>query len=317
MRQIKVIIMLFIIISVISGCASLPAFKSGIVSRDYMIGLLPFSSEIFLFFDFWLNEEKNLLTDTITQGLNNDEDIGKFMKECNIDPEKDLYSVSIALSNIQQELKYAGDITMVLNLNYDREILIQRLLKEGFREEEDHPYKISLFSSTHIDNNTQIAFLSNTLILVTYGTTVSTVLDDYYEGTKVKGTRPFENTLEKISRDAPLLSCMHGPLDFMTSAHPNFNLFANIDEIGMSIDYTEIDIMIEVIFIIKDQKQREILHSLIYLTIESSDVIENKAARKLLEHTTLSKDDEGIKLNTVIPILVILSLIEESEGIFL
>ena len=92
-----------------------------------------------------------------------------------------------------------------LNLHYDRDIIIRNLHKEGYREVDDNPYKISLFTYLSKNNEIQIAFLSNTLILITYKIKAGTVLDKQHKSMQDKQQDPLITTLEKASPDAPFL----------------------------------------------------------------------------------------------------------------
>lgn len=248
------IVMIFALLSFIS-CEKKPeAPSSGAAQANDMLSLLPVDAQGVLFIDIHRIMSIEALAEMIKEEEDKEssQEYLEFIEKTGIDPQKDIYS--IAASAIKGEGKEMKAVSAVLNLNYNREVILP-LIKENMEEEEELTEKeydgFTIYTiKTDDEKNVSFTFLSESFIGAGNEEGVKSVIDVLQK----KRDNVFKNDslaalLEDANKGAMLWGAFAIPHDVkkeMTGVSPMLKDIDAINAVSLSFDYKNKSIIAEI-----------------------------------------------------------------------
>lgn len=265
------IVIIFALLSFLS-CEKKPeAPSSGAAEANDMLSLLPVDAQGVLFIDI----HRIMAIEALSEMIKEEEDKEssqeylEFIEKTGIDPQKDIYSIAAAAT--KGEGKEMKTVSAVLNLKYNREVILP-LIKENMEEEEELTEKeyngFTIYTiKTDDEKNVSFAFLDDSYISAGNEEGVKSVIDVLQK----KRENVFKNdSLAALLTDANKGAILWGALaippevkEEMTNVPSMFKDIEAVNAISLSFDYKNKSFIAEIKLLTGDpDKSRQMADSL-------------------------------------------------------
>lgn len=232
--------------------------------------------------------------------------IQEFTAKTGIDPQKDIYLVTVAITEATEKAKGA----VIINLKYDKDTLLS-LAKEKAEEEEEEiieeEYNGLTIYSWGEKENVAISFIDDSNIAAGNMDTVKSIIDVFQK----KGENVFKNEelsalLAKTNKEALFWGAISVPPEAMSkvaSQNPFMQSFEAINAVSFYFDYKNKNIMAEIKLMSSDEaKSQQIAEALNGLkAIGGMAAAEDPNVGELLNGIEIASGADHVKISASLP----------------
>lgn len=257
------IALIFVFFSFFS-CEKKPsAPKAGSASADDMLSLIPADSMGVFFIDF----HKAMSTEIVSKAIKEDKNYQKyqeFVEMTGIDPQKDVYFVSVSVTEAMEKEKTKGGA--IINLKYDKETLLSlikaKAAEEGQELQEEEYSGVMIYAwKEENGDKPYFSFIDDSNIIAGDDTGVKSIIDVLQK----KKENVFKNEalsalIEKANKDAMLWGAILIPPEAMSKAasqNPMFSSLEGINAVSLYFDYKNKNIIAEIKVISSDEAKNQ------------------------------------------------------------
>lgn len=257
------IALIFIFLSFISCGKEPSAPKPGTASVDDMLSLIPDDAKGVFFVDF----HKAMTTEIASKAIKEDENYQKyqeFVEKTGIDPQKDVYFVTVAVTEAMEKEKTKG--AAIINLKYDKEAIIS-LFKEKAAEEEQEVQEEEYSGFTIYAWKEQkgeklyFSFLDDSNIVVGNEIEVKSIIDvKQRKKENVFKNEVLSDLIAETNKDAILWGAILIPAEAMSKAasqNPMLSSLEGINAVSMYFDYKNKNIIAEIKVMSSDETKNQ------------------------------------------------------------
>lgn len=321
MKKISAIILVFFLalFSFISCGKKTAAPSTGSANAEDLLNLVPVDSQGVIFID----AQRAMSTAIVDKAIKEDKNYAKyqeFTEKTKIDPQKDLFLVTIALAKTEDmdKEKAAG----IINLKYNKDDLLA-LIKEKATEEEkeisEEDYNgIAVYSSAD-EEDMSFSFIDDSNIVVGNDAVVKSILDVFQKKKdNISKNQELSSLIAKSNKNAIFWGAILLPpesMDKLTEGNPMLGDFKGISAISLFFDYKNKNIIAEIKALGGDDaKNKQIAEALTgFKALGAMAATQKPAIGQLLDGIEITSAGDHVKINATIPEEVIEELKKEEE----
>lgn len=305
MKKLSVMsIALILLVAFFTSCAPKPtAPVAGSAKVDDMLTLIPKDVQGVFFVDV----HKAIATDFADKQLKEEDTYEKyqeFVAETGIDPKKDIYFLALGLTKGMEEKDQEG--VAVLNLKYDKEVLLAKFKKEeGELREEDYS-GITLYSGGD-DEEKVGAFLDDSNIVFGNEAAVKAAIDVYQRKTEnVLKNQDLVSLINQTNKAAIFWGAILIPPEAVQKAvaeKPMFSAFEAVTAGALYFDYKNKNIIAEIKVMSEDEtKNKQIVDALNgFKAMGAMAAAKEPEVGELLDKLEISSGPDHAKIFASIP----------------
>lgn len=254
---------IFVFFSFIS-CGKKPsAPKAGSASVDDMLSLIPEDAKGV----FFVNFNKAMTTEIASKTIKEDKNYQKyqeFIEKTGIDPQKDVYFVTVAITGTMEKEKAKGGA--IVNLKYDKDNLLSlikaKAAEEGQEFQEEEYSGVMIYAWKEEEEEKQyFSFMDESNIIAGNEVVVKSIIDVMQE----KKENVFKNEalsalIAKTNKDVLLWGAILIPPEAMSKAasqNPMLSSLEGINAVSMYFDYKSKNIIAEIKVISSDEAKNQ------------------------------------------------------------
>lgn len=309
-----------------TSCGKKPAApKAGVASVDDMLSLIPDDAMGVIFVNFHGAMSTEIANKTIQEDKNYQK-YQEFMEKTGIDPQKDVYFITVAV--IEGMEKEKAKAAAIINLKYDKEKLLT-LAKEK-AEEEDHEILEEDYNGVTIYSWTQekekppnFVFLDNSNIIAGDKIGVRSCLDVIQKRKEnVFNNKELTDLIEKTEKEAMLWGAILIPPEAMSEAAAQNPMLSNLKAVqatSMSFNYKNKNLIAEIKVMSSDETKNQQIADLLNGVKAMGGMVSAKKPEvgELINKIEITSTPDHVKIYANIPEELINKLKEmekEEEG---
>lgn len=308
MKKKKIILFILSLALIFSfGCKKTVAPKAGEVSLNYedeldnILDIIPMQVEGMVFLNVQKVANTRLFDKVITMESEKTKNYQKFITESGIDPKKDIYFLVEATTN-KFVPKEKTDVVIVVNLKYNKNLVLANLKKEGLDKEEDYR-SITIYSKIDEKNKeSKIAFLNESYIAFGDENLLKAVIDlSQGSGENIYKKEKLMTILKDIDQEAFLWGGYLIPKEVMEEAmvkNPLIEKFESVEAVSFFVNYDNLDYFCQINLVSKDEaKNKQIVDFLnLAKTMYSMGIKKDTDVKELVNNINFSVEPPGIKI---------------------
>jgi PBP1b-binding outer membrane lipoprotein LpoB len=308
MKKKKIILFILSLALIFSfGCKKTVAPKAGEVSLNYedeldnILDIIPMQVEGMVFLNVQKVANTRLFDKVITMESEKTKNYQKFITESGIDPKKDIYFLVEATTN-KFVPKEKTDVVIVVNLKYNKNLVLANLKKEGLDKEEDYR-SITIYSKIDEKNKeSKIAFLNESYIAFGDENLLKAVIDlSQGSGENIYKKEKLMTILKDIDQEAFLWGGYLIPKEVMEEAmvkNPLIENFESVEAVSFFVNYDNLDYFCQINLVSKDEaKNKQIVDFLnLAKTMYSMGIKKDTDVKELVNNINFSVEPPGIKI---------------------
>jgi PBP1b-binding outer membrane lipoprotein LpoB len=308
MKKKKIILFILSLALIFSfGCKKTVAPKAGEVSLNYedeldnILDIIPMQVEGMVFLNVQKVANTRLFDKVITMESEKTKNYQKFITESGIDPKKDIYFLVEATTN-KFVPKEKTDVVIVVNLKYNKNLVLANLKKEGLDKEEDYR-SITIYSKIDEKNKeSKIAFLNESYIAFGDENLLKAVIDlSQGRGENIYKKEKLMTILKDIDQEAFLWGGYLIPKEVMEEAmvkNPLIEKFESVEAVSFFVNYDNLDYFCQINLVSKDEaKNKQIVDFLnLAKTMYSMGIKKDTDVKELVNNINFSVEPPGIKI---------------------
>jgi len=311
----------FVFFSFIS-CGKKPATpKAGSASVDDMLSLVPDDAMGVIFVDFHGAMSTEMANKTIKEDKNYKK-YQEFMEKTGIDPQKDVYFVTVAV--IEGMEKEKAKAAAMINLKYDREKLLN-LAKQKAAEEDQEVLEedyngITIYSWTQKKGEPpNFVFLDNSNIIAGDKVGVRSCIDVLQKRKEnVFKNKELTDLIENTEKEALVWGAILIPEEAMSEAAAQNPMLSNLKAVkatSMSFDYKNKNLIAEIKVISSDETKNQQIADLLNGVKAMGGMISAKKPEvgELINKIEITSKPDHVKIYASIPEELI-NRLKEMEG---
>jgi len=252
------IIFALIFLSFVSCGKKAPAPKAGSASADDMLSLVPVDAKGIIMIDF----HRAMSTEIASKAIQEDKNYQKyqeFINKTGIDPQKDIYFVTVAVTEAMEKGKTKGGA--IVNLKYNKDDLLSLITQqEGEIAEEDYN-GLTIYSSKKEDEGGYFSFLDESNAVVGDIATVKSVIDVLQKKKdNVFKNQALSSLMDKTNKEAMLWGAFiisPQAMDKVTSQNPMLSNLKSVNAATLYFDYQDKNIMVEIKVMSSDETKNQ------------------------------------------------------------
>ena len=317
------IALIFALFSFVSCGKKSSAPKAGSASVTAMLSLIPVDAKGVCFVDFHKAMNTEIASKTIKEDKNYQK-YQEFNKETGIDPQKDVYFVTIALTEAMEQEKTKGAV--IINLKYDKDALLSLFRKKAAEEEQElqeGEYNgVMIYAwKENKEEKPYFSFLDDSNIIAGNEVEVKSVIDV----SQKKKENVFKNEalsalMEKTNKNALVWGSVlipQGAMNKIASQNPMLSSLEALNAASSYFDYKNKNIIAEIKVMSSDETKNQQVADL----LKGLKAMGGMAAAKkpevgeLMNKIEISSTSDHVKIYASIPeeLMNKLKEIEEKE----
>jgi len=252
------IILALIFFSFVSCGKKVTAPKAGSASANDMLNFVPVEAKGVIMIDF----HRAMSTEIARKAIEEDKNYKKyqeFVNKTGVDPQKDVYFVTVAVTEAMEKGKTKG--SAIINLKYNKENLLSLIKQqEGELTEEDYN-GFTIYSSKKEDEGGCFSFLDDSNAVVGNEAGVKSVIDVLLKKKdNVFKNQALSSLMAKTNKEAMLWGAFiisPQAIEKITSQNPMLSNLKAVDAAILYFDYQNKNIMAEIKVMSSDEQKNQ------------------------------------------------------------
>ena len=290
--------------------------EAGSAKIEDMLNLVPKDALAVFAIDFQKAMETETIQKTITEEKAR-EGFEKVIEEIGVDPKEDIFFVVAALTEGMGQQEQKG--VAILNLKYDRAMLISKVEEEGGTVDEQAYEGSTIFTVKDEGKDLFGSFLDESNIIVGTENEVKAVIDiANKKGENYTKNNELSSLLKKANKKSIFWAAILIPPEAMKAAASQNPMLSALESVGaalLSFNYENKNIMAEIKILSSNEEQNkkveEFLNGL--KAMGSMAAAEDPKIGELLDKISISSSPEHVKISAEIPEELISKLKKKNE----
>lgn len=252
------IILVLIFLSFVSCGKKVTAPKAGSASADDMLSLVPVDAKGVIMVDF----HRAMSTEIARKAIEEDKNYQKyqeFVNKTGVNPQKDVYWVTVAVTEAMEKGKTKG--SAIINLKYNKENLLS-LIKQQEGEITEQDYNgFTIYSSKKEDEGGYFSFLDDSNAVVGDEAGVKSVIDVLLKKKdNVFKNQALSSLMDKTNKEAMLWGAFiisSQAMEKVASQNPMLSNLKAVNAATLYFDYQTKNIIAEIKVMSSDEKKNQ------------------------------------------------------------
>ena len=313
------IVLIFVLFSLSSCKKEAAAPKAGQASVDDMLRLVPEDAIGVISIDI----HRAMSTEMANKAIKERDDYQKyqeFIQMTGIDPQKDIYFVTIALTKATKEVEGGA----IVNMKFDKEALIKvakaKAEEEGQQIEEEDYSGIPVYTVLQEKGEpAYFAFLDDSNITVGNDVVVKSIIDVMQKKKEnVFKNKALSDLAAKTNKNAIVWGAVLIPPEVMNKAASQNPMMASLESINagsLAFDYKDKNVIAEIKVIGSDEEKNKQVAEMLngFRALGSMAVSEKPEIGELINNIEITSAPDHVKIYAKIPEELINKLKEKKE----
>jgi hypothetical protein len=320
MRKYAAIVLIVVVACFWTSCAKKPAGpQAGTAKAEDMMSMLPRDARGVMVVDV----HRIMEVEAVRKAIQEDENYQKyqeFVQETGIDPQKDIFFFVAAFGGEKDQQKMQEGVAL-LNMKYDRDLLLAKVKKEGTELSEAVYNGITVYQGVQAENQKPFsgAFLDDSNIVAGTDAQVKKVIDVYQKKAEnILKNQEISSLIKGMNKSAMAYGTFlipPGVIKGAASQNPMLSAFESITSIILAFDYQDKTLLAEIKAQSPDAaKNKQIADALIgFKALGAAAASKEPEYGELLNRVEIASAADYVKITASIPEETIKSLSQKMK----
>lgn len=321
MKRLKAYLVLLFLTIFLWTCAKKPAGPAaGSATAEDMMSLLPKEANGMIVIDV----HRVMATDAAQKAIQEDKNYQKyqtFIQETGIDPKKDVFFFVAAMAG-QPGQEKSQDGVALLNLKYNRDLLLNKLKKESPELQETDYNGVLVYQGIQREDEKPVsgAFLDDSNIVVGSDSLVRGVIDVYQKKAEnILKNEEMASLIKGMNKAAMAYGAFLVPAGVITEAasqNPMLSPFESISSVILSFDYRDQAFQVEIKAQSADtEKNKQLADALNgFKALGAAAASKEPELTQLLNQIEIVSTSEHVKISAAVPETLLESLSKKMKA---